>query len=89
MTKRTQLTCTAQASIRLLKGGWKIAEAEDGCEYVKSVQVSLSITGNKKHGYHLLMAPDGRSAADAHYDSIEDAMETATELFGVTEADWQ
>lgn len=72
----------------MLKGGWKIANADDASEYVKDLNIELSITGNKKDGYHLLIKPKGCSAADSHHKSLADAKENADDLFGIIESDW-
>jgi hypothetical protein len=83
------MNCTAIARIRLLKGGWKVADPDDDSEYVQTVSVELSIIGDGKHGYHLVMKPEGCFVADSHYDSIQAAKDDAAECFGVVDSDWK
>ena len=74
--------------IRILKGGWKVAEESDESKYVKVLKVQLSIEGNNKKGYFLFMEPEGLFCADNHFDSLDEAINDAFELFGVNKSDW-
>jgi len=82
------MKCTVKSRIRLFKRGWKIAEECDDFKYVKNLNVKLSIDGNEENGYHLTMEPEDCFAADNHYESLEEAIESAYELFGVSITDW-
>jgi hypothetical protein len=77
-----------KSKIRILKGGWKVAEENDDSKYVKELVIKLSISGDKKKGYHLFMEPEGCFAADSYHESLEDAIKVANEDFGVTESEW-
>ncbi|TLU61088.1 hypothetical protein FE810_15560 [Thalassotalea litorea] len=82
------MKCTTKARIRILKGGWQVAEDDDESKYVKNLAVNLSIVGNEKNGYHLLMEPEGCFVADSHYESIAEAKEDASDSLGVKDSDW-
>ena len=79
---------TIEKDIRILKGGWTIASSDDDSKHVKRLSVELAIEGNAKKGYHLIMTPDGQSAADFHFDTTEDAKEGAEEYFEVSNIQW-
>jgi hypothetical protein len=51
--------------------------------------IVVEIQGEAKHGYHLIMMPEGLFAADAHCRTLEDAFEDAHEMFGITPEQWQ
>jgi hypothetical protein len=86
---QTNLNCTVQARIRRLKGGWKVADQDDDSQYVSTLTVDLSIIGDGKNGFHMVMQPEGLFAADTHYDSIQAAKDDAAECFGVVDSDWK
>jgi hypothetical protein len=50
--------------------------------------VRLEIQGNDAHGYNLIMSPAGFFSADYWYETFEDALASAEELFGVGRRDW-
>ncbi|MDR8523718.1 hypothetical protein [Shewanella fidelis] len=77
-----------EQDIRILKGGWRVAESEDEIKYVKRLVIALSIEGDPKNGYHLIMTPDGLFTADLHFDSIKEAKEEAEEYFEVSNIQW-
>ncbi|MFS1524465.1 hypothetical protein ACL7TT_10180 [Microbulbifer sp. 2304DJ12-6] len=79
---------TIVQKIRILKGGWRVADREDDIKYVKQLEIELLIEGNAKNGYHLIMTPEGFFAADLHFDSIEEAKEEAEEYFEVSNIQW-
>ncbi len=85
---RLNLHHSTTIGIRILKGGWKIAESSDDSKYVKTLVVSLSIQGDPQNGYHLLMQPEGCFCADYHYQTKDEALEDAQELFGVAASSW-
>ncbi|MCO1334208.1 hypothetical protein MO867_07605 [Microbulbifer sp. OS29] len=82
------IKCATKARIRILKGGWQVAEDDDESKYVKNLAVNLSIVGSKKNGYHLLMEPKGCFVADSHYESISEAKKDARDSLGVNSTDW-
>lgn len=82
------MKCVKLARIRKLKGGWKLADADDTSKYVQRLNVALSIQGSSKDGYHLIMQPEGLFAADTHHDTLAEAKEVAADVFGATDADW-
>ena len=84
-----EMNCTVGARIRLLKGGWMVAEPDDDSEYVRDLTVKLSIIGDDQGGYHLVMEPEGCFTADDWHESIQAAKDNAAEAFGVTDSDWE
>lgn len=48
----------------------------------------LEIQGDDQNGYNLVMSPEGFFTADYWYESLQEAKESAKELFGVTEREW-
>ena len=76
------------ARVRLLKGGWKLADSDDSSDHVRTLSIDLRIESDGKDGFHLVMTPTGLFTADTHHPSLEDAFETASELFGVSREAW-
>ncbi len=82
----------ARARVKICTSGrdsWKVAEETDPTEHVHELDVDLEIQGNKSSGYHLVMSPDGCFTADTWHESKEDALETASAMFGVAVGNWQ
>ena len=50
--------------------------------------IELEIQGDEINGYNLVMSPEGFFTADYWYETKEEAMESAEELFGVTRLEW-
>ena len=67
---------------------WKVAEPSDPAATTQERVVSLKIQGDAKHGYHLVMSPEGCFAADSWHPTIEDALDTAQRLFEVRPDEW-
>jgi hypothetical protein len=66
-----------------------VAEASDPPDQIREHAVQLEIQGNETHGYNLVMSPEGLFTADSSYESLNDAIEGAAEIFGVERSAWQ
>ncbi|WP_168204296.1 hypothetical protein [Aliikangiella coralliicola] len=44
--------------------------------------------GDTKNGLHLIMEPEGFGVVDYHYQTIEEAKEDASKLFGIESTSW-
>lgn len=73
--------------IRGSGNAWKVAEPSDPAEQVQERMVVLEIQGST-NDFHLVMSPTGCFTADTWHESIADANETATEVFGVAPDAW-
>ncbi len=84
------IVATVRAQIFGSKNGWSLgAEAAGGRPVVATeCDVLLEIQGTKKHGYHLVMAPQGFFTADHWFETQQEALENAQELFGVAPESW-
>jgi hypothetical protein len=51
-------------------------------------EVLLEIQGTRKHGYHLIMAPQGFFTADHWFESKQEALDNAQELFDIPPDSW-
>ena len=78
-----------QVSYPALKGGWKVADEEDDPQYVKLLDVKLSIVENPGGGFLLIMEPEGRFASDLFFDAQEEARKDAARFFGVADDSWR
>lgn len=74
--------------IRGSGNAWKVAEPSDPPASVQERVVTLEIQGNAADGYHLVMSPAGCFTADTWHESVEDAKDTAAEVFGVLPDEW-
>jgi hypothetical protein len=74
--------------IRGAGNSWKVAEPSDPAAKVQERVVTLEIQGNIADGYHLVMSPIGGFTADTWHESVDDAKNTAAEVFGVLPGDW-
>ncbi len=75
--------------IRGSGNAWKVAEPCDPAAYVQEREVTLEIQGDGKDGFHLVMSPVGCFAADTWHETVEDAQDTALEVFGVRPDGWR
>lgn len=50
--------------------------------------VNLKIAGDAKNGYHLVISPDGFFTADNWYQTLDEALASALELFDVAADNW-
>jgi hypothetical protein len=84
------MTLVAHAKSRVwgTRNSWSLAPHRsfegDGCE----CEVDLEIQGDEKNGYHLVMAPAGFFTADRWYETQDNALAAASELFGVGPENW-
>jgi hypothetical protein len=81
-------TAITRARIWGYTNSWSLAPSLRQKGPDQECDVRLEIQGNKKHGYHLIMAPEGFFTADSHHPTIDDVMAAAEELFGVTREQW-
>ncbi|MCU7797068.1 MAG: hypothetical protein KZQ75_08060 [Candidatus Thiodiazotropha sp. (ex Myrtea spinifera)] len=54
-----------------------------------SCEIELEIQGSRRNGYHLVMSPEGFFTADYWYQTKDEAIDSALELFGVSEIQWE
>jgi hypothetical protein len=54
----------------------------------RECEIELEIQGDEKNGYHLIMSPAGFFTADEWYQSKEQALAAASELFGISPNKW-
>lgn len=86
--KKQRLEATCEATYRVEKGGWSLAEATDaGTGFVRA-RTRLEIQGSPKFGFNLIMLPDGLMAADSWCADLDDAFESAEDMFGVSRDSW-
>ena len=74
--------------IRGSRNAWKVAGPSDPPDRIQDRVVALEIQGDGANGYHLVMSPAGCFTADTWHESVADAKETATEVFGVHPDAW-
>jgi len=67
---------------------WSLEPSPQKIEPCTECVTELEIQGDDKNGYNLVMTPEGFFTADYWYMSLQEAMESAEELFGVSTAEW-
>src|SRR4051794_29567181 len=85
----TTLKADAEVLIRGYGNAWKVAEPSDTGPLVQRRKVELEIQGGGKDGYPLVMSPEGCFTADTWHEMVEDAKDTAFEVFGVPNDGWR
>jgi hypothetical protein len=88
----SMLSMKANAVV-LIQGtyGWRIAVPDVASDWTYPAQerrVELEIQGDDKWGYHLVMCPEGLSFADSWHATLDDALESARDGFGVPLDAW-
>lgn len=80
---------TAHTKCRVFgtRDSWSLAPHRGFAEG-RECEVDLEIEGDEKNGYHLVMSPAGFFTADAWYESKDEALTAASELFGVAPGKW-
>jgi hypothetical protein len=78
----------AEVLIRGYANQWKVAEPSDTSALVQKRVVNLEIQGDAKDGYHLVMSPEGCFTADTWHETVEEAKDTALQIFGVSPDQW-
>jgi hypothetical protein len=82
------MRAVAVVPIHGTSNAWKVASPTDSPTLVQEREVTLEIQGNARDGYHLVMSPTGCFTADTWHETVEDAKETAHQLFGVPPDRW-
>lgn len=86
---RILIQCSVKARIRSdARSSWTVAEPGESGEAVRERDVHLEIQGSDRHGYHLVMSPEGLFTADHDYATKEQAIEAALEIFGAPPDGW-
>jgi hypothetical protein len=80
-------TTTRVTLYPIKRSGWSLEPQSESSSPVECA-IGLEIQGDDKHGYHLVMCPEGFSFADDHYETLREAMDSAAELFGVRDDQW-
>lgn len=83
------LKATAEVLIRGYGNAWKVAGPSDTGPLVQRRKVELEIQSDGRDGYHLVMSPEGCFTADTWHETLEDAKDTAFEVFGVGPGEWR
>lgn len=80
----------AKTKVRIwgTKNAWSLAPKSEMDNSGILCEVSLEIQGDQRNGYHLVMSPTGFFTADYWYETKNDALENAEELFGVDPNSW-
>lgn len=78
----------AEVRIRGHSNRWGVADPSDTSVLVRRRMVDLEIQRDGKDGDHLIMSPEGCFTADTWHETLEDAMETAHRIFGVSPGEW-
>jgi hypothetical protein len=68
--------------------GWRVVDATSTSPRTAQRRVELEIQGDEHFGYHLVMCPEGCTFADTWHATLEDAKESAREMFGVPLDGW-
>ena len=84
----TLLTAEARARIWGTTNCWSLSPGPESRDPGQECIVSLEIEGDRQNGYHLVMSPAGFFTADYWYETREDALNEAEELFGVRPDEW-
>ena len=82
------ITTTTKARVWGTKNAWSLSPLRIADEPNHECEVQLEIQGDDRNGYHLVMSPNGFFTADSWHQTIQDALDTARELFGVITDDW-
>jgi len=69
------------------QNSWSLARR--GQEPATECELLLEIRGDEKDGYLLIMSPAGFFTADTWHRTKQEALRTATELFGVDAEKWR
>ncbi len=75
--------------IRGTANAWQVAEPSDPNNSIQERVVALEIQGNTTDGFHLVMTPTGCFTADSWHETVEDAKDTASRVFGVPPDRWE
>lgn len=83
------MTATTRATIYGGRTGWSLNDQCGSTRKVMDVTVNLEIQSDGGNGFHLVIAPDGFFTADTWHETLQSAIETSQELFGIDPAEWQ
>ena len=81
-------TTTTRARVWGTKNAWSLSPFRTADEPNQECDVELEIQGDDRDGYHLVMSPHGFFTADSWHQTKQDALDTASELFGVLPDAW-
>jgi hypothetical protein len=82
------ITATTKAQIWGTRNAWSLSPNRGSNAPSQECDVALEIQGDDRNGYHLVMTPSGFFAADSWYQTKQEALEDAEELFGVCRDEW-
>jgi len=84
------ITITAITKVRIwgTKNCWSLSPDAYNNSHGTDCSVELEIQGDDRNGYHLVMSPSGFFTADNWYETQQDAIDDAIELFGVHADQW-
>ncbi|XAM00775.1 hypothetical protein OT109_05155 [Phycisphaeraceae bacterium D3-23] len=68
---------------------WSVRPGPKSNQEPTRCTVELEIQGDFKNGYHLVMSPEGFFTADAWFETIAEAKQSALVSFGINPDQWQ
>lgn len=71
------------------KNSWSLSPHQGYSIDSTLCNIDLEIQGDDKNGYHLVMSPEGFFTADHWYQTLEEALNNANELFNVDKNEWK
>ena len=82
------LVTRTKARIYGTTNSWSLSPLEGHSAEGRECELELAIEGDDKQGYHLIMSPTGFFTADYWYATQDEAVSSASELFGVSSKHW-
>ena len=82
------LVVHARARIFGTANSWSLS-ARAGYAEGRDCDARLEISGDVMNGYHLVITPEGFFTADSWYKTLDEALASASELFGVAAHNWK
>jgi hypothetical protein len=84
------ISITARAKTRIwgTRNAWSLSLIPGPDAPNRECEVAIEIQGDDRDGYHLVMSPSGFFTADYWYQTMQEALDAAEELFGVCHDKW-
>ena len=83
------LVAHTRARVWGTKNHWSLAPHPGLGRRGRDCEFDLQIQGDEKGGYNLVMSPAGFFTADEWYESKDDVLAVASELFGLDRESWK
>ena len=78
----------AKVLIRGTRDAWSLTQGPETSDTGQFCDVSLEIEGNDRDGYYLVMIPSGFFPADYWYETEQETLDNAEELFEIKQNKW-